>query len=285
MAGGGVACCCCNCRELARYIACDAITIPGFTRVGPWQNLGGEHQASCCYQAFFTADDCQTIELCQECPNPCLPSCDSPGMLRVSETRHGYYVVSALGCVREVLIYRHFYGADEQLPVPCDPFRWCKYIVLTRWRDHRTVTGWWQVRLCETQPAWLPTCPPTCQTGCVDGITNGVRYYCRTCAGTFDWWRMRAFDDLPQGSISFSATDLVTACVPKLKCVNTDPVTGIKFYSGQQCSSSPGWNITCDCDPLQEPGFVCTEGFDCGLGDPWCINPPPTWSVTFGTPC
>lgn len=269
MAGGGLGCCCCTCAALADYIACDAITIPGFTRVGPWQNLSSGYEGNCCYQGFFTSDDCQTLEVCESCT--CISCSES---LQIGERLRGYNSLTANGCVREIIIYRHFYGTDEQWPTACGPFAWCKWVVLAKWRTYRTVKLFEVYRSCFDPPPWPSLCPFDCE--CPG---------CSTCAGTLDWWRIRTFDELPQGTVSFSATDILTECISRLKCVNTNIFGGIKFLSGQQCDTL-NWNIECDCLLSETPCLSPSAEDPCfEMPSAWCANPPPTWSIVFGEPC
>lgn len=284
MTSGGLGCCCCTCAALQAYLECDAITIPGFTRLGDWQNLSSGYDGNCCYRAFFAADDCEPELLCLEAAQcPCAFMAEAPNLN--GGTRIGTSTLSYSGCIREIIIYRHFYGPEEQIvPGSCPQFEWCKWVVLAAWRDYRAATWWVQSQSCldADPPEWLETCPFSCADYCEFYNDRDIIAYCQACNLALNWWRIRVFDELPQGTISFSNSDVLTDCINRLKCVN-GPFFTLPFYTTAQCRSS--WGGACVCENTVEPTCFHGVGINHQFPDPFCVNPPPTWSIEFGEPC
>lgn len=278
---GGVGCCCCNCFDLDNAIACNAITMSGWTRSGPWQNWSGFYGSTCCYRATFTRDDCPApLLICQEC----LPTC-------TANSRYGRNITLTDACVRDVIIYRHYYTYDDQIFGVCpQTFLYCRYFVLVNTRQTMITRRWFQSRTSSSTP-WVETCPFDC-TGipCGGQTVNGLFTQCETCQCDFSWWRVKWFDTWPAGTLTFTNSDVFSAasgCANQLRCMERDVLNNViaQFVSTTQCCGTVGANHPtriCDCNDIVFEPFCpsCTTPFsDTNL----CVSPPPSFTLSIGS--
>jgi hypothetical protein len=151
------ACCCCTCTDLNALIACDAITIDGFSRIGDWVNM--TPYTGCCWRGFFVADNCEPLgPLCHSTP------CTVSDMRLIVDRLKGvnYYIYR--GCMREIWIWRDFYStrwANDNLILDCNHQLGCGYFLLTRWVDYAKIIQWeqWRNTYIDPIPNFLSDCP------------------------------------------------------------------------------------------------------------------------------
>jgi hypothetical protein len=299
---GGLGCCCCSCQELEEYLNADKVTIPGFTRVGGWSNVGSGYNGLCCFTGIFVADDCETNHICDVCgPHVCpftnfvFDDCERTDYQLTQYC--GRRIAIANGCVREVRIYRHWYDATK-FGESCGPLEWCKFVVFVGYRDYLV---WSQINQRSFFAEFdnfqdLTDCPFAACNGepCYSDNTsacNGVIWGCYTNTFSYVWWRVREFESLPQGTICFDESHVtLEPCNSLLKCVDTST---LPFRSTSVCyPNSPGV-LTVVCNPGSSlnffncslcPGF---SEFNCPQYDllpPPCFLPPDPYCVEFAAP-
>jgi len=298
---GGLGCCCCSCQELEEYLNADKVTIPGFTRVGGWNNVGSGYNGLCCFTGIFVADNCETNYFCDVCgPHVCpdtvfpiFEDCDRTDFQLTNYCAREFDIAN--GCVREVRIYRHWYDATES-GQSCGPLQWCKFVVFVGYRDYLV---WRQVN----QRSWfaglddfvdLSECPlavcgsEPCESENTESC-DGVTWGCQTNTFSYVWWRVREFDSLPQGTICFDESHVtLDPCNSLLKCVDTST---LPFRSTSVCyPNTPGvLTSVCNaflffnCGQCSQPEFNCGSVVNPWMPDP-CFLPPDPYCVEFAAP-
>lgn len=312
---GGLGCCCCTCETLNDYLVNKKITIPGHTQLGDWVNISGGYSGSgnvCCYQATFTKDDCSVARNCEICgPHvcefinvDCSVANEDGSITRDVENLViycGKEVDIARGCVRDVRIYRYWY--DDAEGDSCGPLAWCKLVIFAGWRDY-IVSRLVQQNAREPDIGdfvSLSSCPmPLCNsTPCTSpslDLCDGAQWACYLATYSYTWWRVRAFDTIPSGSVCFfNSSDVdLSPCNSFLKCV---PET-LPFRNTAVCFPNPPGTFTQVCNSaIYLPPCSCNSGdpnsplncndtatdFSTNL-DPICLNPPASYCLEFDAP-
>ena len=295
-------CCCCPCYDLNALIECDAITIDGFNRIGPWINQSA-YTGGCCWRGVFGADECPyTGPICHE--TPC--SIVGFGNNTVNSKRGVEYYVYR-GCLREVWIWRDFYSRrwaieNFMFDDTCRHQLGCGYFILTRWVDTAKIVKYHQSRQSTdggtTWPPFLYTCPfEDCFTANQCQVVvqpANPQWKCDVCTCQTDWWRIKYFETLPTGTVTFQPNDNDPCDEAFLRCVPDRIPYAPQFgkithfnTSNQCCGTGAFVTQTCECENFggEDPTgvFICsvtTPGYV--EIPPLCWTNPDAWSIEIG---
>jgi hypothetical protein len=275
---------------LQALIDCNAITIEGYSLLGGWQNMT-PYTDACCWRGTFGKDDCPGSEL----------FCTSGECIGSGNLNFGFNTTFYYQCLREVWIWRDFYStrwANQNLILDCNDQLGCSYFILVRTIDTANSVWYQQNRFTVdgVTPDWLEGCPISCSAAPCEFSTGNPSVRCAYFTFGTDWWQIRHFRTLPNGSVTFGNDDYDPCDAEFMRCV-PDQVPGFPelgkiahFGTTQRCCVFFPNSSAISCDNSR---VGVTGGCDVLLVNPLCgpqysipvvcFDKPSPWSIEIGT--
>jgi hypothetical protein len=276
----GFGCSAC-CQVLDEYIACDAITIDGFTKLGEWERTVVSDQ--CCWKATFGRNGAVPEVFCETR----YPSVNTNFQMARN-------TLIARDAVRELSISPRFFSngltSDER-------FVGCKYVILAKSHDSGYVKQVWQQRYSSATYVISELCPLGCTVPCdyaqlvtvpIGGdFTKFVMEYCsQSDLQTKTWIRVKTATQIPQGNVTFTLADAtITQANQKIFC---EVLADGQFNTSDVCLGIGALSFPSTCRPdqhwyetfrqwvlvegVREPFFPCSDGSKFFSRSDWIIN-------------